>query len=51
MFSQFQFLIKYFGDTLENSGDTQMCRDARFEKYCRKLIYWLAMATNERTVF
>jgi hypothetical protein len=23
-----------FGDTLENFGDTQMCRDTQFEKHC-----------------
>jgi hypothetical protein len=25
--------IDFFGDTLENFGDTQMCRDTRFEKH------------------
>jgi hypothetical protein len=24
---------RFFGDTLENFGDTQMCRDTRFEKH------------------
>jgi hypothetical protein len=26
--------IDFFGDTLENFGDTQMCRNTRIEKYC-----------------
>ena len=25
--------LLYFGDTLENFGDTQMCRDTQFEKH------------------
>jgi hypothetical protein len=37
MFSQVHFLIKYFGDTLENFGDTQMCRDTQFEKHWVRL--------------
>ncbi len=28
--------IKIFGDTLEKFGDTQMCRDTRFEKHWSK---------------
>jgi hypothetical protein len=29
-----QLQLKYFGDTLNNFGDTRMCRDTRFEKHC-----------------
>ncbi len=32
--------LNFFHDTLENFGDTQMCRDTRFEKHCFR---WMAL--------
>ena len=29
--------LDFFGDTLDNFGNTQMCRDTRFEKHCLRL--------------
>jgi hypothetical protein len=35
--SQLQFVMRCFCDTLENFGDTQMCRDTQFGKHCTRL--------------
>jgi hypothetical protein len=32
--------LELFGDTLEETYCTQMCRDTQFEKHCLKVMKW-----------